>query len=105
MPLPDDRKSQGGSILISSFSGLDAARALVSNDTFSVGQTATNIGRKTRQPLQPRLGLRPVTSENGNHVFSGECFAMGAIASGNRLSLVMRVSGGRMLAATDVELT
>ena len=104
MPLPDDRLSNLDRISIAAFNGMDASRSPSVNEEYSVAQLALNIGRQQRQPLHARLGLRPCTSENGNHTFGGQLFALGALAAGNRLSIVMRLSGGRLVAATGVTL-
>ena len=104
MPVPDDRLSNLDRVPIQSFVGMDASRSPAEGDQYNVGVLAINLGRRQRQPLHSRQGLQPVTASNGNQVMSGQLFAFGALAGGNRLSLVMRLSGGRLVAATDVQL-
>ena len=104
MPQPDDQLSVLDRVSITNFFGMDASRNPAANEGYGVGLLAINIGRNQRQPLHARLGLRPTKSENDNHVFSGTLYAMGALAGGNRLSIIVRLSGGRLVAATGVEL-
>ena len=104
MPLPDDVTSSADRVSVIAFNGLNASRSVVENAEYNVGISAVNIGRKIRQPLHPRLGLRPVTSSNDNHVFSGACLSMGALAAGTAIHILVRLSGGRMIAARNVEL-
>ena len=91
-------------IRVSNFLGMDLSRNLTENREFDVGQLCVNQGRQLRSPLHPRFGLAPVTSDNGNHDMAGVCYAMGSLATNGRLSLIMRLSGGRMVAATNVSL-
>ena len=104
MPQPDDRLSESGRISIANFLGMDASRNPVANEQYGVGVLMVNCGRQTRSPLHARLGLQPVTSSNGNEVMGGRLFALGALSTGGRMSLVARLSGGRLVAASDVEL-
>lgn len=93
-----------GRVTASQFWGYDSDRDVDSNEDYGVGQLAVNGGRRQRQPLHPRVGLRPVTSSNGQTDISGKVFAMGALSQAGRLNLIYRVSGGRLLAARDVTL-
>ena len=104
MPPPNDQASSIDSVRIPQFFGMDASRSPSVNEEYSIGQLAVNIGRTSRQPLHSRLGLRPCTSDNGNHDLAGDVFSMGALVGGNRLALIMRVSGGRVVAASNVTL-
>ena len=104
MPLPDNPLSNLDRVSIVSFQGMDASRSPTSNEEYGIGQLAVNLGRNQRQPLHARNGLQPVTSANGNHVFAGQIFAMGALQQGNRMSMILRLSGGRLVAATNCQL-
>ena len=97
-------QSSISNVSIGRFSGLDASRSPAEGVEYDIGVLAINLGRRQRQPLHARQGLQPLTSDNGNHVFSGQIFALGALAGGNRLTLVARLSGGRLVAATNVVL-
>jgi hypothetical protein len=105
MAQPDDQYSQYDRIPIQDFLGMDASRNPTANQDYGVGVLMINCGRKVRSPLQPRVGLRPVTSSNGNETMAGRLFALGALSSGGRLSLIARLSGGRLVAARDIEMT
>lgn len=105
MPQPNDEKSSSSRVSIFAFNGLDAARSKTANEEYSLAQKCVNLGRKRRQPLQPRLGLRPCTSSNDNERMGGECYAVGALARGNSLDIIVRLSGGRLVAVTDVEIS
>lgn len=88
---------------ISDFLGVDLSRDLDSGTDMGVGQVAENMGRSKRNPLEPRMGLRPVKSENGNHeVAASSFFGIGAMPHGARLNIVMRLDSGRLIAATGV---
>ena len=100
--MPNELLSQIDRVSITSFNGMDASRSPVVNQEYNIGQLAVNIGRRQRQPFQARLCLRPVTSENGNHLLSGHLFAMGVLSGGTRLSIIARLSGARLVAATGV---
>lgn len=105
MPYPDDQYSELGRVGIPNFHGMDASRNPTVNEDYGVGVLMVNCGRQLRSPLHPRLGLRPLTSSNDNEFMSGQIFALGALASGGRLTLVARLSGGRLVAAKDVQLS
>lgn len=104
MPRPDDRYSEGSNVSIPNFLGMDASRNPNANEGYGIGTLMVNCGRNIRSPLHPRLGLQPVTTSNDNEVMSGQIFALGALASGGRLTLIARISGGRLVAALDIAL-
>ena len=104
MPRPDDRLSESSRVSIPNFLGMDASRNPTANEAYGVGVLMINCGRQQRSPLHARIGLQPITTSNGNETMSGKIFALGALATGGRLSLIARLSGGRLVAAKDVEL-
>lgn len=104
MPQPDDRLSSLQRVGVSNFLGMDASRNPTANIDYGVGVLMINCGRKIRSPLHPRLGLQPLTSSNGNETMGGKLFALGALSTGGRLCLVARLSGGRLVAARDIEM-
>ena len=104
MPQPEDNLSGLDRVSLTAFVGMDASRNPASGDEYNLGVLAINLGRNQRQPLHARQGLQALTSDNDNHVFSGQIFALGALSQGNRLSLVARLSGGRLVAAKNVQI-
>jgi hypothetical protein len=82
---------------------MDTSRDVTDNIDFGVGVIAENLGRSRRRPLEARVGLRPVTSANGNHEIGSPVPAIGALLQGHRLTIVMRVTGRFLIAATDVK--
>ena len=89
------------SVYIDSFNGVDAYRDVDDNQGYDEGVLAENLGRQHRRPLEPRVGLRPVTAD-ANAEVAGPVFAMGCMPQGGRLNIVMRLNGGRLVAAQGV---
>lgn len=95
--------SQINTVEIRNFWGMNSQRDPAAGEDYGLGALSVNQGRFLRRPLEPRVGLKPLKSSNDNHELAGTVFSMVAMPHASTLSIVMRLSGGRLVAARDVE--
>jgi hypothetical protein len=94
--------SQTNPVYIPNFRGMDARRSPIENQEYAIGTLAINQGRDIRGPLHSRRGLKRLVSANGNHFINRRCYSIGALPQGHQLHLLVRASGGLLVAVKGV---